>query len=35
MNVVRHDHIATYGDVGIALRALGKKNERSVELILR
>ena len=34
MNVIRHDHIATYCDVEGPLRALGKKNERSVDLIL-
>jgi hypothetical protein len=27
MNVVRHDHIATYGDVEIVLCALRKKNK--------
>jgi len=34
MNVIRHDHIATYCDVEGLLGALGKKNERSVDLIL-
>jgi hypothetical protein len=34
MNVVRHDHIATYGDVEIALCALREKNKCSVDLIL-
>ena len=34
MNVIRHDHIATYCDVGGLFGALGKKNERSVNLIL-
>ncbi len=34
MNVIRHNHIATYGDVVGLLGALGKKNERSVDLIL-
>ena len=34
MNVIRHDHIATYCDVEGLLGALGKKNERSVNLIL-
>jgi hypothetical protein len=34
MNVVRHNHIATYGDVVGLLGALGKKNKRSVDLIL-
>ena len=34
MNVIRHDHVATHCDVGGLLGALGKKNERSVDLIL-
>src|SRR6266498_4238035 len=34
MNVIRHNHIATYCDVEGLLGALGKKNERSVNLIL-
>ena len=34
MNVIRHNHIATYCDVVGLLGALGKKNERSVDLIL-
>jgi hypothetical protein len=34
MNVIRHNHIATYCDVEVVLPALGKKNERSVDLIL-
>jgi hypothetical protein len=34
MNVIRHDHIATCCDVEGLLGALGKKNERSVNLIL-
>src|SRR5262249_58762079 len=34
MNVIRHDHIPTYSDVEVGLCALGKKNERSVDLIL-
>ena len=34
MNVIRHNHIATYCDVKVVLGALGKKNERSVDLIL-
>ena len=34
MNVIRHDNIATYCDVVGLLGALGKKNERSVDLIL-
>ena len=34
MNVIRHDHIATYCDVEGLLGALGKKNEPSVNLIL-
>jgi hypothetical protein len=29
MNVIWHNHIATYSDVEIVLGALGKKNERS------
>jgi hypothetical protein len=34
MNVIRHDHIATYCDVEALLGALGKKNERSADLLL-
>jgi len=34
MNVVRHDYVTTHSDVGLFLCALGKKNERSVDLIL-
>jgi len=34
MNVIRHDHIATYRDVEGLLGALAKKNERSVNFIL-
>jgi hypothetical protein len=34
MNVIRHNNIATYCDVVGLLGALGKKNERSVDLIL-
>ena len=34
MNVVRHNHIATYCDVEVVLGALGKKDERSMDLIL-
>jgi hypothetical protein len=34
MNMIRHNHIATYCDVVGLLGALGKKNERSVDLIL-
>jgi hypothetical protein len=34
MNVIRRDHIAIYCDVEGPLGALGKKNERSVNLIL-
>src|ERR1043166_9451056 len=34
MNVIRHNHIATNCDVEVVLGAFGKKNERSVDLIL-
>ena len=34
MNVIRHDHIATYGDVEGPLGAPGQKNKRSVNLIV-
>jgi hypothetical protein len=34
MNVIRHNHIAIYCDFEVVLGALGKKNERSVDLIL-
>src|SRR5262245_1437259 len=34
MNVIRHDHIATYCGVGGFSCAFAKKNERSVNLIL-
>jgi hypothetical protein len=34
MNVIRHNDIATYCDVEVVLGALGKKNERSVDLLL-
>ena len=34
MNVIRHNHIATYCDVVGFLGTLGKKNECSVDLIL-
>jgi hypothetical protein len=34
MNVIRHDQIATYGDVEVVLGALRKKNECSVNLIV-
>jgi hypothetical protein len=34
MNVIRHNHIATYCDVEVVLGALGKKNECSMNLIL-
>ena len=34
MNVIRHNHIPTYCHVVGLLGALGKKNERSVDLIL-
>ena len=34
MNMIRHDHIATYCDVEGLLGALGKKNEGSVNIIL-
>jgi len=34
MNMIRHHHIATYCDAEGLLSALGKKNERSVNLIL-
>jgi len=34
MNVIRHNHIATYCDVEGVLGALGKKNECSMDLIL-
>src|SRR4030095_1897089 len=33
MNVIRHNHIATYCDVEVVLSALGKKNERSVDFV--
>ena len=34
MNVIRHDHIATYCDVEGLLGALGKKNEHCVDLMV-
>ena len=34
MNMIRHNHIATYCDVKLVLGALGKKNKCSVDLIL-
>ena len=34
MNVIRHDHIATYPDVEGLIGAVGKNNERSVNFIL-
>lgn len=34
MNVIRHNHIATYCDVVGFLGTLGKKNECSMDLIL-
>ena len=34
MNVIRHDHIATYGHVEIVLGALRKKYKSGVDLIL-
>ena len=34
MNVIRHDHISTYCDVEVVLGALGKKNERCVDLMV-
>src|SRR6266480_1580926 len=34
MNMIRHNHIATYSDVEGLLGTLGKKNERSMDLIL-
>src|SRR6476659_1802354 len=34
MNMIRHHHIATYCDAEGLLSAFGKKNERSVNLIL-
>ena len=34
VNVIRHNHIAAYCDVVGLLGALGKKNKRSVDLIL-
>lgn len=34
MDVIRHDHVATYCNVGGVLCALGKNTERSVDLIV-
>jgi len=34
MNVIRHDHIATYCDVEVALGALGKNDECGVKLVV-
>ena len=34
MQMIRHNHIATYSDVEGLLGTLGKKNERSMDLIL-
>ena len=34
MNVIRHDHIATYPNGEGLIGAVGKKNERSVNFIL-
>jgi hypothetical protein len=33
MNVIGHDHIATYCDVKVVLGALGKKNKCNMDLI--